>query len=166
MSIGSQHAQLSESALNFEIAVSRYSPDGLRSAMSATHPALEAAIKEQDADQLITYAWEPDADGIPGRLAGRGACRPADVVGAGRGGALFVPDAAGERAPGANHASRSAQSKTSSAPSAAAPVGRARDRDRLRGASSSSRRGGGVSCRARRRRRPTPRRALRRRAQD
>ena len=32
--------------------------------MSATHPALEAAIKEQDADQLITYAWEPDADEI------------------------------------------------------------------------------------------------------
>ena len=58
--------------LNFEIAVSRYSPDGLRSAMSATHPALEAAIKEQDADQLITYAWEPDADEILADLQAKG----------------------------------------------------------------------------------------------
>ena len=58
--------------LNFEIAVSRYSPDGLRSAMSATHPALEAAIKEQDADQLITYAWEPDADEILADLKAKG----------------------------------------------------------------------------------------------
>ena len=40
--------------------------------MSATHPALEAAIKEQDADQLITYAWEPDADEILADLKAKG----------------------------------------------------------------------------------------------
>ena len=50
--------------LNFEIAVSRYSPDGLRSAMSATHEALAESIKKQDADQLVHYAWEGEADAI------------------------------------------------------------------------------------------------------
>ena len=64
--------------LNFEIAVSRYSPDGLRSAMSATHPALEAAIKEQDADQLASalahdqrleeYAHVVRAKGLTGAM--------------------------------------------------------------------------------------------------
>ncbi|KAH8060196.1 hypothetical protein JL722_5159 [Aureococcus anophagefferens] len=50
--------------LNYEIAVSRYSPDGLRSAMSATHEALAESIKKQDADQLVHYAWEGEADAI------------------------------------------------------------------------------------------------------
>mmetsp|Transcript_7347 Transcript_7347/g.21630 ORF Transcript_7347/g.21630 Transcript_7347/m.21630 type:complete len:223 (-) Transcript_7347:38-706(-) len=58
--------------LNYEIAVSRYSPDGLRSAMSATHEALATAIKTQDADQLVTYAWEPDADAILADLKAKG----------------------------------------------------------------------------------------------
>jgi hypothetical protein len=50
--------------LNYEIAVSRYSPDGLRSAMSATHEALAESIKKHDADQLVHYAWEGEADAI------------------------------------------------------------------------------------------------------
>ena len=50
--------------LNYEIAVSRYSPDGLRSAMSATHEALAESIKKHDADQLVHFAWEKDADAI------------------------------------------------------------------------------------------------------
>mmetsp|Transcript_17694 Transcript_17694/g.52625 ORF Transcript_17694/g.52625 Transcript_17694/m.52625 type:complete len:221 (+) Transcript_17694:269-931(+) len=58
--------------LNFKIAVSRYSPDGLRSAMSAKHDALQAAIDSQDADQLVTYAWEKDADAILADCAAKG----------------------------------------------------------------------------------------------
>ena len=52
--------------------VSRYSPDGLRSAMTATHESLAAAIKTQDADQLVTYAWEKDADAILADLKAKG----------------------------------------------------------------------------------------------
>ena len=44
--------------------VSRYSPDGLRSAMTATHEALDASLKTHEADQLTHYAWEADADAI------------------------------------------------------------------------------------------------------
>lgn len=58
--------------LNFEIAVSRYSEDGLRSAMSATHEALEAAIKKEDADQLVHYSWEPQADAVLADLQAKG----------------------------------------------------------------------------------------------
>ena len=52
--------------------VGRYSPDGLRSAMTATHEALAKAIKTQDADQLVHYAWEKDADAILADLQAKG----------------------------------------------------------------------------------------------
>ena len=53
--------------LNYEIAVSRYSPDGLRSAMSATHEALAESIKKQDADAILADTKAKGLPPIPGQ---------------------------------------------------------------------------------------------------
>mmetsp|Transcript_14322 Transcript_14322/g.50977 ORF Transcript_14322/g.50977 Transcript_14322/m.50977 type:complete len:133 (+) Transcript_14322:362-760(+) len=45
-------------------AVLEYDPTGLRSAMTATHKALDEALDAREPTQLPTYAWEPDTDAI------------------------------------------------------------------------------------------------------